>query len=198
MISIIIPVYNTKNYLEQCIDSVLEQTYKNIEIILVDDGSTDGSSDICDKYSNDNSNIIVIHKKNEGLQAALIDGIKASAGEYIGFVDGDDWIDPEMFQFLHSEMADVDMIATGIARHFSNGDVVEWLDNYDEGIYDTNTDEFINNLIISKKYCGTPVIGGLTNHRVTKLFKRDLVLLRESLKKLVFRQLKKIITITLS
>ena len=89
--SIIIPVYNSKKYLKECIDSILEQTYKNYEIILVDDGSTDGSEKICDEYTKTDKRIICVHKKNAGTSAARNTGIKKASGKYVTFVDNDDY-----------------------------------------------------------------------------------------------------------
>ncbi|EOU2021355.1 glycosyltransferase family 2 protein, partial [Clostridium perfringens] len=89
-ISIIVPVYNVENYLEKCIDSILSQSYKNIELILINDGSLDKSGEICDRYKSDN--VKIIHKKNTGLSETRNLGIKASTGEYLMFVDSDDWI----------------------------------------------------------------------------------------------------------
>ncbi|MBR2475496.1 MAG: glycosyltransferase family 2 protein [Bacteroidaceae bacterium] len=94
-ISIIVPVYNIENYLPKCIESLLSQTYANWEAILVDDGSSDNSGTICDKYSNLDSRIKVIHKENEGVVSARIDGVKSSEGEFIYFLDGDDYIAPD-------------------------------------------------------------------------------------------------------
>lgn len=92
-VSIIVPVYNVEQYLEECIESIIQQTYKNIEIILVDDGSTDKSRDICDNYSSMDERIIVIHKNNGGLSSARNIGIETAQGKYIIFIDSDDyWI----------------------------------------------------------------------------------------------------------
>lgn len=109
-ISIIIPVFNAKEYLPHCIDSILNQTLRNFELILVDDGSTDGSSKLCDFYAKD-SRVKVIHKKNEGPSVARNCGIEAAQGEYIGFVDADDWCEPNMFEELLSAASsnDADM-----------------------------------------------------------------------------------------
>ena len=92
LISVIIPVYNVEKYLKQCVDSVLAQTYQNIEIILVDDGSTDSSGQICDEYLNVDECIKVIHQKNAGLSEARNAGLDVSNGLYIAFIDSDDWI----------------------------------------------------------------------------------------------------------
>ena len=91
-VSVIVPVYNIEQYLEECIDSIIHQTYEALEIILVDDGSTDLSSTICDKYKKIDNRIKVIHKENAGLASARNTGIKMSTGEFIIFVDGDDKI----------------------------------------------------------------------------------------------------------
>lgn len=98
MVSIIVPVYNVEKYLSHCIDSILIQTYKNIEIILVDDGSTDRSGYICDDYKRKEDRIVVIHKKNGGLSSARNAGLEIAHGEYISFVDSDDWIAPEFIE----------------------------------------------------------------------------------------------------
>lgn len=99
-VSVIVPIYNAEKYLEQCLDSIVNQTLKDIEIILIDDGSTDRSADICKKYLSD-SRVTYHHKENEGLAAARADGIARANGEYIGFVDSDDWIKPEMYEKMY-------------------------------------------------------------------------------------------------
>lgn len=99
-ISIIVPVYNVEKYLSQCIESIINQNHKNIEIILVNDGSTDKSGDICDKYSLKDNRIKVIHKKNEGVSIARNTGLKVATGEYIAFVDGDDLVDKDIYTRL--------------------------------------------------------------------------------------------------
>ena len=100
LISVIVPVYNVKPYIAKCLDSIMRQTYTNIEIIVVDHGSTDGSEHICDEYANKDQRIIVIHQKNGGLAAARNTGIDAAHGEYLGFVDSDDFIEPFMYEKL--------------------------------------------------------------------------------------------------
>lgn len=102
LISIVIPVYNVEKYLEECLNSVINQTYSNIEIILVDDGSPDGCGKICDKYANEDNRIKVIHKKNGGLSDARNYGIDAASGEYITFIDSDDYVDSGYIEKLYS------------------------------------------------------------------------------------------------
>lgn len=99
-VSVIIPVYNVEKYLEECIESVLKQTYKNLEIILVDDGSKDNSGNICDEYAKKDERIKVIHKTNGGLSDARNAGIDIAKGEYITFLDSDDFIEEDMYEFL--------------------------------------------------------------------------------------------------
>ena len=100
MISVIIPVYNVEEYLRECIDSVLKQTYKVFEIILVDDGSTDGSGDICDEYVEKDARVRVIHQENQGLSEARNEGFASASGAYVYFLDSDDWILPEALEEL--------------------------------------------------------------------------------------------------
>ncbi len=101
LVSVIVAVYNIEEYLPRCVDSILAQTYRNLEIILVDDGSKDQSGNICDSYAEKDRRIKVIHKKNGGLSDARNAGMNAATGEYIGFVDGDDWIEPDMYRAMY-------------------------------------------------------------------------------------------------
>ena len=99
-VSIIIPVYNIEEYLPRCLESVLGQSYENLEVILVDDGSTDQSGKICDYYASQDKRIQVIHKKNEGVSIARNTGLDIATGEFIGFVDGDDLVEKDMIKIL--------------------------------------------------------------------------------------------------
>ena len=92
LISVIVPAYNVGQYIGKCLDSILGQTYPNLEIILIDDGSTDSTGEICEAYRERDSRIIVVHQQNQGALAARNAGIEQAQGKYIGFVDGDDWI----------------------------------------------------------------------------------------------------------
>ena len=104
LISIIVPVYQVEKYLEKCINSIINQTYKNLEIILVDDGSTDNCPAICDRFQVEDSRIKVIHQENGGLSHARNVGLEISTGDFIGFVDSDDWIEPNMYELLMSAL----------------------------------------------------------------------------------------------
>lgn len=115
-ISVIVPVYNVEDYLPKCLDSILAQTYQNLEIILVDDGSPDRSGEICDQYAERDSRVAVIHKANGGVCAARNVGLDAATGEMIGFVDSDDWIEPDMYEVLLEKMQEhgADIVQSGM------------------------------------------------------------------------------------
>ena len=99
-ISVIVPVYKVEKYLNKCVDSIINQTHKNLEIILIDDGSPDNCGKICNEYAKKDSRIKVIHKENGGVSSARNVGLDVATGDYIGFVDSDDWIEPDMYEFL--------------------------------------------------------------------------------------------------
>lgn len=101
LISIIIPAYNVEKYLNRCLETVVNQTYENIEIILIDDGSTDQTPILCDTWATKDQRIKVVHKRNEGLSAARNTGMEYATGKYVGFVDSDDWIELDMFKYLY-------------------------------------------------------------------------------------------------
>ena len=115
MISIIVPVYNVRPYLEQCICSIIGQSYRDWECILVDDGSTDGSGELCDELAHEDERLIVLHQENQGVSAARNHGLSICKGEYICFIDSDDWVAPDYLSHLLSGMTEdrVDMVVTG-------------------------------------------------------------------------------------
>lgn len=116
LISVIVPIYNVEQYLDRCVESIVNQTYQNLEIILVDDGSPDNCQIMCDKWAERDCRIKVLHKQNGGLSDARNAGMEIATGEWIGFVDGDDWIEPEMYQLLSDYMIehDCDISACGV------------------------------------------------------------------------------------
>lgn len=124
-VSIIIPVYNTKKYLKRCLDSVKNQTYKNLEIICVDDGSTDSSEIIVDDYAKLDDRFIVIHKENGGESSARNTGLQVSSGDYIGFMDCDDWIELDMYEVLVNsiEKYNVDMAAASWFKSYDDKEI---------------------------------------------------------------------------
>ena len=102
LISVIVPVYNVENYLKRCLDSIINQTYQNIEIILIDDGSTDNSGNLCEDYKKIDNRIKVVHKTNGGLSDARNTGIKKAKGKYITFVDSDDYVEYDYVEYLYN------------------------------------------------------------------------------------------------
>lgn len=117
-ISVIVPVYKVEPYLHRCLDSILMQTYRELEIILVDDGSPDNCGAICDEYAVMDDRIVVIHQQNAGVSAARNAGLDIAAGEYIGFVDPDDWIEPDMYEYLMQAIVthDADIASCAFSR----------------------------------------------------------------------------------
>lgn len=97
-VSVIVPVYNAEKYLQECVDSILRQTLADLELILVDDGSTDSSPALCDRYAEQDARVKVIHKPNGRAASARNAGIRAASGDYVAFVDSDDWVSPEMYE----------------------------------------------------------------------------------------------------
>ena len=137
-VSIIVPVYNVEQYLKECIESILAQTWKNFEVILVDDGSTDSSGKICDEYSQKKEFISVIHKKNGGLSSARNAGIDVAQGDYLAFIDSDDVVHPrylsELVAIVKKEKADL------AACNFCVGSLCRWK-NFSEVKYDIRCNE---------------------------------------------------------
>lgn len=105
LVSVIIPVYNVGEYIEQCLRSVMSQSYSNLEIIVVDDGSTDSTFDICSRLAQEDNRILIIHIENSGVSVARNVALKNAKGEYIGFIDGDDLIEPKMYEILMNQMS---------------------------------------------------------------------------------------------
>lgn len=116
MISVVVPVYNTKEYLERCVNSLLAQTYPDMEIILVDDGSTDGSGEVCDRFAAGEQRVRVFHKENGGSSSARNLGIDNAKGDYIGFVDSDDYVDADMYERLYTAIREYHVNAAQIGR----------------------------------------------------------------------------------
>lgn len=114
LISIIVPVYNAKRFLDRCIESVLTQEYTNWELLLVDDGSMDGSGELCDQWSKQDERIRVIHQKNQGVSAARNTGIREVKGKYIAFVDADDWVEPQYLEVLYWGVQQADVSLCGV------------------------------------------------------------------------------------
>lgn len=164
-VSIIVPVYNVENFIHECINSILKQTFTDFELILVDDGSVDLSGAICDDYSKQDKRIKVIHKENGGQSSARNRGIEAAKGDYIGFIDSDDWISDEMYMILYTKAIDTnaDIIACNIIMH--NKDLTNHLycDKADDSFYDRNS--AMNELYLNERLTFSPC---------NKLYKKEL------------------------
>ena len=133
-LSVIVPVYNTEKYLRECIDSILAQTFSDFELILVDDGSTDGSGIICDEYAGKDPRIQVIHQQNGGITVARKSGVRVARGEYVTFVDSDDWIDKDMYRIM-LERESADIVVCNMIRA-TNGGLIEIDCCVNPGLYD--------------------------------------------------------------
>lgn len=133
MISIIVPIYNSAKWLKRCVNSLIGQTYRNIEILLINDGSKDNSLNICNEYAKKDNRIVVIDKKNTGVSATRNAGLKAAKGEYIQFVDSDDYIEPQMCEMLVKAIDNSDMVICGM--RIWKDDIVLREPHIDDGIY---------------------------------------------------------------
>lgn len=165
MVSVIVPIYKVEDYLKRCIDSIVEQTYENLEIILVDDGSPDNCGAICDEYAKQDSRIKVIHKENGGLSSARNAGIRVATGEYISFIDSDDWVEKDFIQKLREALVreNSDMSACLFCRIKENeGSRTEFNENIE-----VITDEKFYNVLSVNSYAG---------YATNKLFKRDIII----------------------
>lgn len=137
-ISIVVTVYNVEPYIEKCLRSILGQTYRNIEVIIVDDGSTDHSREICDDIAGKDSRATVLHQQNQGPILARLNGVMQATADYITFVDADDWIDPNLYQDIVNTgaLGKVDLISFGLIRHRGDHDEFEEACDFAGGIYD--------------------------------------------------------------
>lgn len=149
-ISVIIPIYKVEQYLKKCLNSIVNQTYQNLEIILVDDGSPDRCGEICDEYASKDERVVVIHKANGGLSSARNAGLDTATGEYIGFVDSDDWIEEDMYAYLLQgiQKHNADIAVCGIFEELPDRQLChKW--NREE-IFDT--EGALEQLFLRKKY----------------------------------------------
>ena len=173
-ISVIIPVYKVEHYIHQCVDSVLTQTLHDIEIILVDDGSPDRCGDICDEYAEKNTRIKVIHKENGGLMSAWKAGVDIAKGQYLGFVDSDDWVDRDMYEklYLKGSQYHADIVSCGLIQQspfHSQRSAVDM----PGGLYCESdiVDKIYPSLINNGTYLGR----GISPNRVTKIYTANIV-----------------------
>lgn len=176
LISIIVPVYNVEEYLPKCLDSIVNQTYKNLEIILVDDGSTDNSSKICDKYGEKDKRIKVIHKENAGVVEARISGVNNSSANYIMFIDSDDFIDTKMIKTMWDSMTytNVDLVCCQYFDYYDENTIIESPVRPEIGLY--NKEKIENLLKYNFLYDSRTGIAGYNLFLCTKIIKKDKVL----------------------
>lgn len=170
MISVIVPVYNAAPHLDRCIQSICGQTYRDLEIILVDDGSTDCSGEICDAYVKQDDRVKVIHKRNGGPASARQAGLDAASGELIGWSDSDDWVEPDFFSQLAAVQRETgaDIVTSGLFIDIG-ADSRKLYDNVAPGVY-TPTD-----LAPRLLYSGRFFEYGIQPHMVTKIFRKRIV-----------------------
>lgn len=167
LVSVIIPVYNVQDYLVRCVDSILNQSYRNMEIILVDDGSMDSSPIICDELAKKDDRITVLHQSNGGVSLARNAGIDIAKGDFIAFVDSDDWVQPDMIEVMISRFSDgVDIVRCAYRKYFDEKNTVDVTDGK-ETILDSQdylnlmfSDEALNSNCWCKMYRKS-VIGGV-------------------------------------
>ena len=172
MLSVVITVYNIEKYLRKCLDSVLNQRYTDMEIIIVDDGSEDGCSDICDKYKEKDSRVKVIHEKNSGSVRARKTGASFATGKYISFIDGDDWLDSTMYYDMMNRLIieNADMIIAGYIEERGNSYLKK--NEIQSGIYRNNTLQYVlENALSTGKFYSPGIIPALWN----KIFKREMI-----------------------
>jgi len=155
LISVIVPVYNVAQYLEKSIASIQQQTYQNLEIILVDDGATDESGRLCEQIAEQDERVLVYHKENEGLSQARNDGLKQAHGDYVIFIDSDDYIHPEMIASLYQQLVkeDADVSSCGVMNVYANSESPQTENQDDYFICDTEI--FLREYLIGEKIPGT-------------------------------------------
>lgn len=161
LISVIVPAYNIESYIVRCLDSILNQSYQSLEIIVVDDGSTDETGKIIDQYAAKDSRIIPIHKENGGVSSARLTGIFRATGSYIGFVDGDDYIEPEMYEHLltNAKKYEADISHCGYKMVYPDGHEVNYYNtgklvelNNEQALKELLTGEYVEPALWNKLY----------------------------------------------
>jgi len=166
LISIIVPIYKVEEYIRNCVDSILNQTYKNLEIIIVDDGSPDECGIICEEYSLKDNRIKVIHKKNGGLSSARNAGLDVACGEYIGFIDSDDWIERDMYESLYNALVEYNADISVCGRYIVQGNRITTISDSEKAQEFTRS-EALSELVLDE-------YSGMKNFAWDKLYKKEL------------------------
>lgn len=170
-ISIIVPVYNAEKYLKKCVDSILAQTYKNVEVILVNDGSRDNSGEICKQYAKQDERVVYIEQENGGCYAAYCTGVRNATSEYLGAVDSDDWIEPDMFEVMMEKMLsdpEMDMVVCNL----------DWATNKNGQIVCQGKDECGLNsdcYVTKEKFFFNMGIPSISPNRMTKIYRKRIM-----------------------
>lgn len=176
LISVIIPVYNAGAYLQKCLDSIIGQTYKNLEIILIDDGSTDGSSKICDEYAKKDARVVCVHQLNSGVSAARNRGLKIANGEYIHFPDSDDYLELDTYEYLLGLLKKHDCDVVNFEHYitYSQKEIEHKFSEDRYGLFDVEGSykQFVNGV----QFCWN------------KLFKSTLIFEKKEVEELYFRE----------
>lgn len=176
LLSVVVPVYNVAPYLEQSVPSILDQTYRNIEVILVNDGSTDGSEEVCQKYAALDPRVKLSSQENRGVTAARKNGMELATGKYITFVDPDDYIDPDLFRRLMDAREDFDVVVCQWLRESEDG-VRRAYDKMEPGAYRTAEDmDFLLDHMVNASAPGglTNIKPGITSYLWNKLYKTEI------------------------
>lgn len=174
-VSIIVPCYNCQRTINKCVESILNQTYSNIEILLVDDGSTDNTPQICDDYARIDHRVIVLHQKNGGLVNAWKNGVKLATGEFIAFCDSDDYVDSDLAERVIriAELYHVDLVTYGITTEYMDGSIFFSKNNLANGILDGEAlEDLKRRLLFSGKMHSQKIM----NSRCSKLIKRSILM----------------------
>lgn len=161
LISVIVPVYNTERYISECVESILCQTYKKLEIILIDDGSKDNAGVMCDELAKTDDRIIVLHQENRGVSSARNTGLNTATGEYVVFVDSDDFVEADYIYKLYSKINEFDIVICGIGRYVSGEKQENLLDEM-----------ILNKAELISQTIGNNYIGG---YLVNKIFNRTII-----------------------
>ena len=172
-LSVVVPVYNIASYIDRCVESIVRQSYRNLEIILVDDGSSDGSREKCDQWVQRDTRVFVLHKQNGGLVSARQAGVEAATGEYLAYVDGDDWIEEMYAEMLELAVAsDADVVTLGLVRNYAGHTVLN-PENIAAGIYRGKKleEDFWPQMIDTRHFFCSRVNGHIT----TKIYKTELI-----------------------
>lgn len=176
LISVVIPVYNVEKYINQCLDSILKQTYSNLEILLTDDGSTDNSGNICDEYSRKDNRIKIFHQQNKGVSAARNNGIRHANGDFISFIDPDDFIDKDFYEYLLNQIhkSDSDIVFCSFRKVNEQEIPFSKKEEEQDSIATYFRDDAVINCLRARNGFGMFVWNGLFKKKTVPLFNEEI------------------------